>query len=347
MPVQLPRIDDLSSPQGLEAIVGPVRSMERMPLSTVGFSEARHERLNLHLANGSDARLVLKRFSLVSSWTAYRTGDAVGREAALLMEPVLTGVWEVYRNPYRALAVEGAEVGLLMTDLTDVLLPEDGAPLDMIQEDAFLEALASLHARFWESDALQTSWLAPLAVRFHILHPTAGTEELKRITVAPVFALVQRGWEIALRAVPARVAAWLQRPAEEIARDFAHLPQTLLHGDTKVANFGFYSSGEVAAFDWATMGRGPATIDLGYCLAINSAKLARSKESVILRYRGLLEARLGKQVPAGMWEEMVTAAVIAGAGMLLWSKALALEAGAPGAAAEWAWWVAELERRLG
>jgi hypothetical protein len=33
--------------------------------------------------------------------------------------------------------------------------------------------------------------------------------------------------------------------------------------------------------------------------------------------------------------------------MLLWSKALALEAGAPGAAAEWAWWVAELERRLG
>jgi hypothetical protein len=303
--------------------------------------------LNLHLANGSDTRLVLKRFSLASSWTAYRTGDAVGREAALLMEPALSGVWEVYRNPYRAFAVEGTQVGLLMTDLTDVLLPDDGAQLDMIREDALLGALASLHARFWESDALQTSWLAPLAVRFHILHPTAGTEELKRITVAPVFALVQRGWEIALRAVPARVAAWLQRPAEEIARDFAHLPQTLLHGDTKVANFGFYPSGEVAAFDWATMGRGPATIDLGYCLAINSVKLARSKEKVIVRYRGLLEARLGKQVPNGTWEEMATAAVIAGAGMLLWSKALALEAGAPGAAAEWAWWVAELERRLG
>jgi hypothetical protein len=43
---------------------------------------------------------------------------------------------------------------------------------------------------------------------------------------------------------------------------------------------------------------------------------------------------------------MVTAGIAAGAGMLLWSKALALAEGAPDAAAEWDWWVGELERRL-
>jgi hypothetical protein len=346
MPVQLPRIDDLSTPEGLEAIVGPVQSIERLPLATVGFSQARHERLTVHLGNGSDTQFVLKRFTPASSWTAYRTGDAIGREAALLAEPALAGVWEVFRNPYRAFAAEGGEVGLLMMDLTDVLLPHDGSPLDELQEDNFLRSLAALHARFWESDALRTSWLAPLWVRFQILHPTSGTEELKRSTVAPVFALVQRGWEIALRTVPAHIAARLQRPAAEIARDFSHLPHTLLHGDTKVANFGFYSRGKVASFDWATVGKGPATIDLGYCLAINSAKLSRDKESVICRYRGLLETGLGRKVPDGMWEQMVTAAVVAGAGMLLWSKALALDDGTPGAAAEWAWWVSELEQRI-
>lgn len=347
MPVQFPHIDDLSSSEGLEAIVGLVRSIERVPLATVGFSQARHERLTVHRFDGSDLRFVLKQFSLTSSWTAYRTGDAIGREAALLTEPALAGVWQAFRNPYRAFAVEGDEVGLLMTDLTDVLLPDAGPSLDRIQEDAFLGSLAALHARFWESDALRTAWLAPLSVRFHILHPTSGSEEMKRTAVAPVFALVRRGWEIALQTVPASIAVWLQQPAEEIAQSFSHLPRTLLHGDTKVANFGFHPGGAVTAFDWATMGRGPATIDLGYCLAINAAKLGRDKESVISRYRSLLQAGLGRPVLEPVWQDMVTAAVAAGAGMLLWSKALALDDGVPGAAAEWNWWVTELVRRLG
>jgi hypothetical protein len=344
--VQVSRIDELRTPQGLQAIVGPIRSIERMPLATVGFTEAWHERLEVRLENGSGMTLVLKQFSLGSSWTAYRTGDTLGREAALLMEPGLAGVWEVYHNPCRAFAVEGEQVGLLMEDLADVLLLDDGSPLTELQEDAFLQSLAALHARFWENSALLTSWLAPLSARFHILHPTAAREELKRLSPAPVFFLVQRGWELALQAVPGRIATWLQRPAEEIAGEFSHLPQTLLHGDTKVANFGFYATGEMTAFDWATTGRGPATMDLGYCLAINSKRLRRDKVGVISRYRELLEQSLGWRISEHRWDDMVTAGIAAGAGMLLWSKALAVAEGTPGAAAEWAWWVAELERRL-
>lgn len=346
LPVQFPRIDDLSSLNGLREIVGPAVSIEREPWATVGFSQARHERLTVYLKNGAQERLVLKRFTPAETWTAYRTGDSVGREAALLMEPGLAGVWGVFRNPYRAFAVEAGEVGLLMSDLTDWLVPDDSSVITTVQEDAFLRSLASLHARFWQSEALRAPWLAPLSARFHILHPTAGTEELKRRSAAPVFGLVQRGWEIALQKLPAHIAIQLQRPAERIAGDFSHLPQTLLHGDSKLANFGFYASGEVAAFDWATMGRGPATVDLGYCLAINSAKLPGDKANVMGRYRYLLERGLKRQLPAEKWKDMERLAIVAGAGMLLWSKALALDAGAPGAAVEWNWWVTELERRF-
>ena len=347
MSIQFSRIDDLSSREGLKEIVGQVESIAHQPLATVGFSQAQHERLTVQLSTGSSTSLVLKRFNLTTTLTAYRTGDTVGREAALLIEPTLAGIWEVFRNPYRAFAVEGQEVGLLMTDLTGSLVADDGAVVTAAQEDDFLRSLASLHARFWESSALRVSWLAPLSARFHILHPTAGIEELTRPRVAPVFGLVGRGWEIALQVLPARIASLLQRPAESIAGDFSHLPQTLLHGDTKLANFGFYPNGELAAFDWATVGKGPATVDLGYCLAINSAKLPGAKESIIARYRYLLETELPRPIPAATWDELVTLAIVAGAGMLLWSKALALDARAPGATAEWDWWVAALERRVG
>jgi hypothetical protein len=347
--VRFPRLDDLGSPDRLKEIVGPVRSVERAPLATVGFSQAHHERLTVHLEDGSQLQFVLKRFVLDVTWTAYRTGDTVGREAALLMEPALGGVWEVFRNPYRAFAAERGEVGLLMTDLTDALVPDDATLLTEAQEEALLGSLAALHARFWESDALQISWLAPLSARFHILHPSSGAEEMNRTLVAPVFTLVQHGWEIALQNLPSRIADFLRRPAEQTAAEFSHLPQTLLHGDTKVANFGFYAGGELAAFDWATVGRGPATVDLGYCLAINATRLPHNhnKEQVLAHYRCLLEHELSWQFLPETWDDMVSAAIVTGAGMLLWSKALGLHAGTPGAAVEWNWWVTELERRLG
>ena len=345
--MRLPRVDDLSTPGGLEGIVGAVRHVDRVPLETAGFSGARHERLTVQLHDGAHVQLVIKRFSLVSSWTAYRTGDVVGREAALLSDAAFGGIWEIFRSPYLAYATEGDDVGLLMTDLSDVLLPEGGAQLTVVQADRFIESLAALHGRFWESDVLETDWLAPPAVRFHILHPAAAEEEGRRSAAPPLFALVGRGWEQALSAVPPRVAACLRRPAAASAGDFAHLPQTLLHGDTKVANFAFFPNGAIAAFDWATMGRGPAAFDLGYCLAINTAVLPVVKETVLARYRSALEATLGRRLPDGLWRDLVSAAVMAGAGMLLWSKALALDARAPGAADEWAWWVGELERRVG
>lgn len=346
MTVQLPRLEDLSDPVELESVLGPIHSIDRVPVQTVGFSQARHERLTVHRADGSELRFVLKRFSPASSWTAYRTGDVLGREAALLAEPSLAGVWSVFRNPYVAFAIKEGTVGLLMTDLTELLLPEDASRLTEAEEDALLGSLAALHARFWDSQALQTPWLAPLSARFHILHPTAGMEELKHSAPAPVFALVQRGWKIALQTVSARVAARLLQPAEKSAERFSHLPQTLLHGDTKIANFGFAANGALAAFDWATMGRGPATVDLGYCLAINASRLQRDKEGVCAHYRTLLEIALNRSITDRLWEEMITAAVLAGAGMLLWSKALALAEGAPGAADEWDWWAEELEKRV-
>jgi hypothetical protein len=61
----------------------------------------------------------------------------------------------------------------------------------------------------------------------------------------------------------------------------------------------------------------------------------------------LLEATRGTPLDDRCWRALERAAIVLGARMLLWSKALALEAGRPGAEAEWVWWMVRLEAARG
>ena len=217
----------------------------------------------------------------------------------------------------------------------------------MADEDALLAALAALHARYWESDVLRLPWLAAPAVRFALLGPMASTEEARWPEPGGFFDDVRRGWEMAFSRLPPHVKDLLDRPASVLAADCAGLPWTLLHGDAKVANFALLPGRRVAAFDWQLLGVGPATLDLGWYLAVNSGRLARPKEHVITRYRDLLESHLTRPLANLLWERMVSIGVMSGALMLLWAKALSLqEPGSPRAAEEWNWWVTQLRHRV-
>jgi hypothetical protein len=348
LPVHLPSIDALSDPDALAAVVGPVAFIERSPLVTLGYTYTGNtlERLDLRLESGGRQTLVLKRTATTLNWVAWCSRDTVGREAALLAEPALSGVWEVLACPYRAFAVSGGEVGLLMDDLSDHLLPDIDEPIAVADEDALLSALAALHARYWESDVLRLPWLASPATRFAILGPMASTEEARRSSPDIFFDDVRRGWTMAFSRLPSHVKELLSRPTSVLAADCASLPSTLLHGDAKVANFALLPGRRVAAFDWQLLGAGPATLDLGWYLAVNSGRLARPKEHVIARYRDLLESHLTRPLSNPLWERMVSIGILSGALMLLWAKALSLEeSGSPQAAEEWNWWVTRLRHR--
>lgn len=335
------RIEDLTDPNCLASLIGPIVSVERAPLVTLGYSAARHERLCLRLGSGGDRSFVLKRIWPRLDWTSYRTGDARGREALLLEEPSLQTIWRIFYCPYWAYAVEEDAIGLLMEDLADSLPPLE-SPLTGQWEDALLAHLAALHASFWMTgegggDPLGLPWLTSLSRRFSILGP--GVRDEERDSPHPLFPLVRRGWEIALERLPSPAREVVLRSPEEIARACHDLPLTLLHGDTKIDNFAFLAGGRVAAFDWAVMGVGPPTLDIGYHLAVNWQRLPYSKETILSRYRRFLEQELDAALPESLWERLVAAAVLAGSLKLLWSKALACESGVPGAEAEWSWWV--------
>lgn len=338
------RIADLVDPAFLCRIAGPVERVHEAPLNAPGFSGSSHTRLTLEGKRHKPRTLVLKRTPLARDWTVYRTGEGIAREPRLLDSPELSRVWEEFHCPYLAHGEAPGLAAMLMEDLTPSLFPDVREPLAPASEDALLGALAAMHARFWESRALDLPWLVAPHVYGALLGPGSGAEEARRKPSHPMFTRVRAGWGYALARVSPPVARLLARPDEAYAAAIRGLPRTLVHGDAKVANFAILPDGRVSAFDWQLVGAAPPSVDLGWYLAINASRLARPREEVLLRYRSILEQALGRRLDAPLWTRLTGATLLVGALMLLWSKALAVEAGSERALAEWDWWMESLSR---
>lgn len=330
-------IERLTDPDFLGSILGKVHALRREPMGTPGFSGSTHERFHAEIEDGDRLSLVLKRTRPSADWTAYRSDAPRSREALLIAAPELGRVWEIFASPYLAFAEGEGEVGLLMHDLGPYLLPDVREPVAVEIEDALLARLAALHAAYWEAPL--PSWLARPAHACSVVGTVVLSNDTRPPLPAPLRDRVAEGWREAMSRLPTAAARTLRRTADEQEARLAHLPRTLVHGDGKVANFGFLPGGRIAAFDWALAGASPVSIELGWYLAANASRLARTKEQVVERYRRLLEEALGAAVEDPLWRELESAAFLGGAAMLLWSKALALRDGRPGAREEWEWWV--------
>lgn len=314
-------------------------AVEPLP-TTLGYSGARFYRAT---ADGADGFLV-KETVLAEDWFSHRTEDRVGREARALLAPELELVHEIFALPYRAVATEPGRIGLLMEDVSPWLLPDERAPIDPDHEGLILDTLAQLHAAFWRAPELERlGWLQGPSDFLHIMGPRGHDEEEERGGSARrVNEAIRAGWREAHTRLPDPIRRALWRPAAEIAAPWADLPHTLVHGDSKVANFAVLPDARLCALDWAFVGRAPCTFEIGWYVAVNAPRLAGSKADTFRRYRTRLEGHLGRALDDALWERLQEAGVVCGALMLLWSKASAVAAGRNGAEAEWAWWEARL-----
>src|SRR5450432_1862331 len=144
-------ISDLSNPEMLCKLTGPIVKINKTLLSAVGFSGSVLERIEVKLLSGIVRNFILKYTNLKADWLSQRAKDQVGREAALLSEHCLSGIWNIIHCPYIAFASENDQIGLLMDDFTNYLFPDIREPINIKSEDLILEMIASLHASFWES----------------------------------------------------------------------------------------------------------------------------------------------------------------------------------------------------
>ena len=133
---------------------------------------------------------------------------------------------------------------------------------------------------------------------------------------------VAAGWERFHAVVPrnvSEVVRALHNEPEPLLDALQHMPETLLHSDVKTGNMAL--EGEtVWLFDWALAGIGPAGIDLGWLLAINSSRLQWTLDETSERYAAHLRSALGARFDDAAWRRQLAAAHVSGILLFGWAK---------------------------
>jgi thiamine kinase-like enzyme len=106
-------------------------------------------------------------------------------------------------------------------------------------------------------------------------------------------------------------------------------PFAFVHGDWKLGNVGASRDGRTVLIDWTYPGFAPVCHELGWYLAINSARLPQSKEDTIGALRASLE-RHGVTTD-GWWDRQLSVCLLGSVIQFGWEKAL-------GTDEELGWW---------
>lgn len=345
----LPTVAALLDPEHLGRLEGrSLERIERRPLANVdGLSEAPLERIAT-FGPGGPRSLVLKRFAHMNDWVMRATGDTHGRAFQIWASGLLDMLPACIDHAMVACAQDGAGWALLMRDVGCALVPPGDAPISAGEQEHFLAHMAAMHAAFWE----QRQWdhpglgLCSLRQRYGALTP--ATMRREHLTSSGVPRMVIAGWDLLEEAVAPRIAAVVRTLVDEpgpLCAALSTYPHTIVHGDLKLGNLGLSAGGparQTVLLDWALVGLAPAAVDLGWYLAVNSARLPVSREATISTYERCLRDALGGRFERSWWEPQLDLALLGAFIQLGWAKILGALQGGPGVRererAEVRWW---------
>jgi hypothetical protein len=304
-------------------------AQDRRPLVGNGKSGALLERLTI-----DGTAYVVKHIDHASDWTMRASGFDGFAPVELWRRGILQDLPATVRQPIVGVALEtderGERAALLMEDVSPWLVPSTDDPIPQEQADSFLDAMASVHAEFW--DSARPIDVVTVANRYLELSPSMGDAELARGSDDLVPQLVRRGWPMLADVAPraAAVVVPLAHDPTPLVDALATTPQTFVHGNWKLDNLGTDDTGRTVLFDWEIPGRAAALSDLAWYLSINCRRLPVSKEATIERYRQALEARGIDTAP--WWDRQLALCLLGALVQFGWEKALG------GYDDELAWW---------
>lgn len=299
---------------------------ERQRLESAGKSGALLERVRI---NGTP--YVVKHLDLETDWTMRATRIDAVVPAELWRRGILAALPACIRQPIVAVAQETSGVAaLLMEDVSPWLVPVNDAVIPAEQNAGFLDHMAAMHAGFWSTDLAID--VVPPTNRYLELSPSMGAAELARGSDDLVPRLVRQGWPLLSEVAPraAEVVVPLAHDPGPLIDVLSSTPQTFVHGNWKLDNLGTDDTGRTVLFDWELSGRGAATFDLVWYLAINCRRLPVTKEVCIALYRDALE-RHGIDTDR-WWDRQLSLSLLGGLVSFGWEKALG------GYDDELAWW---------
>jgi hypothetical protein len=165
--------------------------------------------------------------------------------------------------------------------LRHVLFPNAMTDISIEQIKGLLRTLATLHGAFWQSPRLQTdlAWIAtPLAGGMSDIFQQYGYELVKdQVSKHPFKQDLIAPLGLSLETMAEKLKAFQLEAIQQ--------PQTLLHGDTHIANTYLPPDGDGGLFDWQLLCRGNWAHDVSYVITTGlSTALRRAHERELLAY---------------------------------------------------------------
>jgi Ecdysteroid kinase-like family len=192
---------------------------------------------------------------------------------------------------------DSGQFGLIMEDLSlrNVVFPNATTDISLEQIKGLLRTLADLHTQFWQSPRLLTdlAWIAtPLAggmsdifqqYGYELVKDQVSKHTFKQDLIAPL--------NLSLDTMAGKLKAFQLEALQQ--------PQTLLHGDTHIANTYLPPNGDGGLFDWQLLCRGNWAHDVSYVITTGlSIAMRRQHERELLAYYcELLRAKNVQTVP--------------------------------------------------
>jgi hypothetical protein len=305
-------LDALLTPETLSNLAGSaIGSVRSLPLIG-GHAASGSHLLAIETNGGKGPRFVVKRASSDWDWIMRATDDRVGREALAWTSGLLDRLPPEVEHSIFACARDEGGWAILMRDIGDALFPPHdpylGLPIAAADDTRILDALAAMHARFWDdaSAADPALGFCTPEARYRAFSPQTGRHEASGTDFYP--RIIREGWDLLPNLIDPGVADLIAGLADDpgpLTSALARYPQTVVHGDPRPPNLGLLRDGSqaprVVLLDWQFVGPSAPAVDLAWYLYTSGPGRPGVQDAVIGCYRECLASRLGSRFGEAWW----------------------------------------------
>jgi ubiquinone/menaquinone biosynthesis C-methylase UbiE len=319
-------VQEMLLPDTLSALLSqPVSSVEQRPMSNHnGLAGGR-----LSYVYTDNGRYVLKNMSVNFDWLMHGSEDHRGRSVTLWQYGLLDRLCPHLEHRIIACARNNEGWAILMHDLGEgVLWWDQPAVIDMLP--LFLDALARLHATFWNDPILleERIGLSDAARMLNGTSLTVARNHANTTTESPIPVWIVEGWQIMEDLLDRDVYEQMYKLIEDPRPLFAALdryPFTLLHGDYRDDNLAILPPRRLVAFDWQQAAHSLMTIDLVW-FTEGTRELISEPEAQRI-YREHLQRYLQYQFDDSTWQAMIDLGYLFHAIRITWIQAYFIKHG--------------------
>ena len=294
-------LNQMLAPETLSELISRVVThVDIQPMEHSGVSGSRLSRVDTNVG-----QLILKHVSITFDWAMFTSHDHHCRSVTLWRYGLLDRLKPHVDHKIITAAHEGNTWIIMMEHLGDSLFTEEKNPFSSEFILPLLDALASVHAKFWNNSDLTDAQLglcSPTEFFYSFSIRSGQRDSGQAQSIVP--GLIAPGWEVMEDLLDAGVFRQMLSLAENgdpILKAIERYPFTLLHGDFRPANLAYMDC--FIFLDWQMATYSLMTQDLAWLTRDIRDLMTRERVNQIYRQR--LEFHLNQHFDDTEWQAMV------------------------------------------